>query len=254
MSAEIRMAIAGSMLAYAVESSAGVRPTANYTKVPEVTSIPALASADYDRIDMTPVDEQVQHIEITGLRQAPGTLNFEANLSDTLLNFWNNTLVPAYEAAMAVNKQMWFAVIIKGMDLAYYFTAEPKVLAPAGGGAADGWKCNLPITMTNTPDWFAKPSVAGTKSTNLAALMVGTNVLDPFFSPYVVSYATTTENASDDIVAVAEDNGASVVITSDDATISGSTATWAEGDNEVTVTVTNSGVSKVYTIIVTNGT
>ena len=251
MGAEIRLSIAGSKLAYAVESSIGVRPTSNYIMVPEVTNIPELASAEYDRIDMTPIDEQIQHQEITGLRQAPGTLTFEANLSDNLLTFWNDTLVPAYEAAVAAGKRMWFAVTIKGMDKAYFFTAEPKVLAPSGGGAADGWKCTLPITMSNTPEWFAKPTISGAKSVNLAALMVGINVLTPFFSPYVVEYTATTENASDDIVAVAEDADATVAITSDDATISGTTATWAAGPNELVVTVTNSGVSKAYVVNVT---
>lgn len=251
MGAEIRLSIAGSKLAYAVESSIGVRPTSNYIMVPEVTNIPELASAEYDRIDMTPIDEQIQHQEITGLRQAPGTLTFEANLSDNLLTFWNDTLVPAYEAAVAAGKRMWFVVTIKGMDKAYFFTAEPKVLAPSGGGAADGWKCTLPITMSNTPEWFAKPTISGAKSVNLAALMVGINVLTPFFSPYVVEYTATTENASDDIVAVAEDADATVAITSDDATISGTTATWAPGSNELVVTVTNSGVSKAYVVNVT---
>lgn len=251
MSAEIRLAIAGSFLAYAVESSAGVRPTTGYVMVPEVTDIPELASSEYDRIDMTPVNEEIEHKEITGLRQAPGTLGFTGNLSDTLLTFWNNTLVPAYQAAVASGKNMWFAVVIKGMDNAYFFTAEPKVLAPAGGGAADGWKCNLPITMTNTPEWFAKPGVTGSKSTNLAALMVGTNVLTPYFSPYVTSYTAGTTNATDTIVAVAEDNAASVAVTSEDATISEGVATWATGENDVVITVTNDGQSKVYNLTVT---
>ena len=101
MSAEIRLAIAGSTLSYAVETTANTRPTTGYTKVPEVTNIPELASTEYDKIDMTPIDETVQHQEITGLRQAPGTLTFEANLSDTLLTFWDETLVPAYETAIA---------------------------------------------------------------------------------------------------------------------------------------------------------
>ena len=251
MGAEIRLSIAGSSLVYAVESSAGVRPTQGYVMVPEVTNIPELASAEYDRIDMTPVDEKIQHIEITGLRQAPGTLTFEANLSDTLLSFWNGTLVPAYEAAVAAGKYMWFAVIIKGMDQAYFFTAEPKVLSPSGGGAADGWKCTLPITMTNTPDWFAKPTVSGTKDTNLAALMVGTNLLTPYFSPYVTSYAAATTNSSDLIVAVPEDNSATVAVTSEDATISEGVATWAPGTNDVVVTVTNEDQTKVYNLTVT---
>lgn len=160
MAAEIRLAIAGSKLLYAVEDTAGTRPTAAsaYTMVPEVTTIPELSSADYDQIDMTPIDEEIQHQQITGLRQAPGVLNFEANLSDTLLTFWNTTLMTAYTTGIADNKKMWFCVTIKGMDQAYYFTAEPKVLSPAGGGAADGWKCNLPITMTNTPIWDDKPA------------------------------------------------------------------------------------------------
>ena len=251
MAAELRLSIAGSKLAYAVEANAGTMPTTGYVMVPEVTNIPELSSAEYDRIDMTPIDETVQHIEITGLRQAPGTLTFEANLSDTLLTFWNDTLVPAYETAVAAGKMMWFAIIIDGMDQAYFFTAEPKVLAPAGGGAADGWKCNLPITMSNTPVWATKPTVSGTKDTNLAVLMVGTNVLTPFFSPYVTNYTAGTTNATDTIVAVAEDNAASVAVTSEDATISEGVATWATGENDVVITVTNDGQSKVYNLTVT---
>lgn len=159
MAGEIRLAVAGSMLAYAFESTAGTMPTTGYQMVPEVTSIPELASPDYDTIDMTPVNETVQHIEITGLRQSPGTLTFEANLSDTLLSFWDKTLVPAYETNIAENKKMWCAVIINGMDQAYFFTAQPKVLAPSGGTVTDGWKCTLPITMTNTPEWHDKPTL-----------------------------------------------------------------------------------------------
>lgn len=251
MAGEIRLAIAGSSLNYAVETTAGVRPVSGFQMVPEVTNIPELASADYDTIDMTPVNEKVQHIEITGLRQSPGTLTFEANLSDTLLTFWNNTLVPAYQAAIANNKKMWFAVIINGMDNAYFFTAEPKVLAPAGGGAADGWKCNLPITMTNTPDWYAKPTVVDSGNTNLGTLMIGTNVLSPFFNAFITNYTATTSNNSDAIVAEPEDSSATVAVTSSDATISEGTATWGTGENTVTITVTNGGASKVYTAVVT---
>lgn len=160
-SAVKRMIIAGSKLVYAVEATAGTRPTTDYSMVPEVTNIPELSSADYDQVDMTPIDETEQHIEVTGLRQAPGVLNFEANLSDTLLTFWNTTLMTAYETAVAAGKEMWFCVIFPEMDNAYFFTAEPKVLAPTGGGASDGLKCNLPITMTNTPDWYGKPTVSG---------------------------------------------------------------------------------------------
>ena len=160
--AEIRLAIAGSYLAYAVETTAGTMPTSGYTKIPEVTTIPELASADYDTIDMTPIDETKQHQEIAGLRQSPGVLAFEANLSDTLLTTWNTTLLKAYNDAIKAGKKMWFCVIINGMDSAFFFTAEPKELAPSGGSNGDGWKCTLPITMTMTPEWHDKPTVSGT--------------------------------------------------------------------------------------------
>lgn len=158
MAAEVRLAIAGSYLCYCAETTAGTRPTSGYTKINEVTSIPELASADYDTIDMTPIDETVQHQEIAGLRQSPGVLTFEANLSDTLLTQWNTNVLNAYNTAIAANKMVWFCVVINGMDKAYYFTAEPKELAPSGGSNGDGWKCTLPITMTCTPIWADAPT------------------------------------------------------------------------------------------------
>ena len=42
------------------------------------------------------------------------------------------------------------------------------------------------------------------------------------------------------------------MIDSDDATIAeDGTATWAAGENTVTITVTNGDVEKVYTVVVT---
>lgn len=160
MAAEIRLAIAGSKLAYAAEATAGTMPTTGFVVVPEVTNIPEMSGTSYDTIDMTPIDETEQHIEITGLRQSPGTLQFTANLSDTLLTAWNTTLLGAYQTAVAANKKMWFALIINGMDKALMFTAEPKALAASGGAVTDGWKCTLPLSLTNVPSWETKPTLA----------------------------------------------------------------------------------------------
>lgn len=162
MAVEIRLAIAGSTLNYAVETTAGTRPTSGYTKIPEVTTIPEMAAAEYDTVDMTPIDETEEHIEITTLRQAPGTLSFEANLSDKEVEFWNETLMPAYEAGAADGKAMWFCLTIKGMEKALFFKARPLDLAVGGGSVADGWKCTLPINRTSKLQWFDKPTVSDT--------------------------------------------------------------------------------------------
>lgn len=72
----------------------------------------------------------------------------------------------------------------------------------------------------------------------------------------MTEYTATTTNATNKITATAKDETATVVIASDDATIaSDGTATWAAGDNVVTITVTvgegESAVEKEYTVTVT---
>ena len=54
------------------------------------------------------------------------------------------------------------------------------------------------------------------------------------------------------ITATATDTNAEVTLLSDDATIADDgTATWAPGDNEVTILVTEGGWTKAYTVTVT---
>ena len=87
---------------------------------------------------------------------------------------------------------------------------------------------------------------------SLSALAIGTLTLTPEFDPDVTEYTATTTNATNKITATPEDENATVTIESDDATIaSDGTATWAAGDNVVTITVTNGGLEEVYTVTVT---
>lgn len=93
---------------------------------------------------------------------------------------------------------------------------------------------------------------AGAKDVNLSALTIGTLKLTPKFDGNVISYTAKTTNATDVITATAEDGDATVVIKNGSTTVtSGQAATWAAGENTVTVTVTNSPSEKVYTVIVT---
>lgn len=86
----------------------------------------------------------------------------------------------------------------------------------------------------------------------LSALAIGSLTLTPEFDPQVTAYTATTTNTTNTITATPVDEGATVVIESDDATINSSNvATWAAGDNEVTITVTKGDVEKVYVVTVT---
>lgn len=86
----------------------------------------------------------------------------------------------------------------------------------------------------------------------LASLSFGALTLVPAFSPTVKAYVATTTDATNTITATPTDEEATVAIDNGGTPVaSGSAATWAEGDNAVTITVTNDGETDVYTVTVT---
>ncbi len=95
-------------------------------------------------------------------------------------------------------------------------------------------------------------AVTSSKSVRLSALTVGSLAITPAFDGDVETYAASTTNATNVITATPEDVGATVAITvGQTAVANGSAATWASGDNTVTIKVSNGGATKTYTITVT---
>lgn len=86
----------------------------------------------------------------------------------------------------------------------------------------------------------------------LSSLTIGELILSPSFSSGTLEYTAATTSASDKITAAATASAATVVIKNGSTTVtSGSAASWAAGENTVTVTVTNGSNTRVYTVIVT---
>ena len=88
--------------------------------------------------------------------------------------------------------------------------------------------------------------------TSLSGLAIGTLTLDPEFDSDVVEYTATTSNASNKVTATPTDPYATVTIMLGETEIeNGSSATWAEGENELTITVSGGAPDTVYTVTVT---
>lgn len=86
----------------------------------------------------------------------------------------------------------------------------------------------------------------------LASLSFATVTLSPTFSGTVYSYTATTSNATNTITATAVNEDDTVVILNGATPVaSGESATWADGENTVTITVTSGTKSTVYTVVVT---
>lgn len=95
-------------------------------------------------------------------------------------------------------------------------------------------------------------AVSGTGSAGLSALTVGTLSLTPSFSSGLTEYAATATGVSDVITAAAEDANATIAIKNGNTSVTnGGSASWASGENVLTITVTNGSISKVYTVTVT---
>lgn len=88
----------------------------------------------------------------------------------------------------------------------------------------------------------------------LGSLRIGSKALTPAFAPATTTYTAATTDATNTITAVPATAGATVEITVGTETVSnGSAATWADGENTVTVTVTaeDGTTTKAYTVTVT---
>lgn len=103
-----------------------------------------------------------------------------------------------------------------------------------------------PVTTMSFSQDVANPVEAA-----LQSLTIGGLSLSPAFAPGTDTYTADTTNAQDAISAVPT-MGASVTVKVGKTRVqNGANATWAEGENVVTITVNNGENSKVYTVTVT---
>ena len=76
--------------------------------------------------------------------------------------------------------------------------------------------------------------------------------LSPPFDSATTEYTATTTNDADKVTATATDENAEIEIMLGETEVTnGGNATWAAGENELTITVTNETASKEYTVTVT---
>lgn len=89
-------------------------------------------------------------------------------------------------------------------------------------------------------------------SARLSGLTIGALTLAPAFDPDTTEYTANTTNATNTITATPEDEAADVTILNGETPVAnGAAATWAEGENTLTVTVKNGKAQQVYAVTVT---
>lgn len=91
-----------------------------------------------------------------------------------------------------------------------------------------------------------------TYDARLTSLSIGSIELSPGFNKSVFVYTAATTNATNAITAVPLDGDATVEIDVDGTTVAnGAAATWADGENTVTINVISGTETEKYTVVVT---
>lgn len=157
MANAINLSTAGVKVAYAVETTAGTRPTGNYTSITGIKSTPSLNPAP-EQLESTTLDETEFKTYVEGLKDLGGALEFTANLTQKLVTEWD-TLMTAYETGVAAGKQMWFAIVIPGLEKSVFFTGKPSDMGAPETNVSAILETTLYITATNAPAWETKPTV-----------------------------------------------------------------------------------------------
>lgn len=126
---------AGMVVNYAVESSAGTRPTSGYVNIPGCKAIPAIFN-DPNMLQSTPLSATKNHTYIEGLNDSGGSIALTVNDYKAFRDAWG-TCISAY-AALTGGKQMWFEIAYQtGSQLdSFYFPGEPLALG-FGGAEVD---------------------------------------------------------------------------------------------------------------------
>ena len=104
---------------------------------------------------------------------------------------------------------------------------------------------------TPTTSIVFAPDKANEEDVQLASLKIGSNKLFPVFSAGTYEYMVNTSNASSKIEAVAKRAGAAITIKNKETPMNnGETASFTDGENTLSITVSFAGVEKEYIVTV----
>ena len=154
--AAINLSTLGVQLHYAVEETAGQRPTTGFTRIYGIKSTPSLNPAP-ETIETTTLDELEYKTYVDGLKDLGGALEFTFNLTQELTEKWD-ALMEAFEAGKVAGKQTWFVIVIPGLEDAFYFPGNPSAMGLPETSVSSVLEITNYITPVGAPIKAAKPT------------------------------------------------------------------------------------------------
>ena len=146
----LELSTAGVSLKYCVETTAGTRPTASYTAVPNIKETPDF-NPEPSTLEVTDLSDLVWKRYIAGLKDPGGALSFTANLTSAFKTAWE-TLVTAYTTAASSSKATWFEINVPTVG-SFYFAGIPSELGINGMSVDAVAESTVYITPNKIHGW-----------------------------------------------------------------------------------------------------
>ena len=139
----------GVKLKYAVESSAGTRPTTGYTQIPDIKSTPAI-DINPNRLEVTNLEDEYRRY-IDSVKDVGDSFDFTANLTANLKSKWES-LVSSAKSAWASQLATWFEIMVPNFG-SFYFAGIPTELGVNEMGVDAVIESTLHVVPNDIAGW-----------------------------------------------------------------------------------------------------
>lgn len=141
----------GVKIGYAVEATAGTRPTSGITNIPDIKTIPGVELTP-SKLDVTNLVDKYRRF-INGVMDAGDDIALTGNLTASLKSVWT-ALVSAASDAWASQKSTWFEISIPGFD-SFWFAGIPTEMGFNEMGVDAVAEASLHIIPNQIVGWAA---------------------------------------------------------------------------------------------------
>ena len=151
----IELSTAGIKVKWAVEATAGTRPTTGYAELVGVKSISEF-NPEPNQIDVTPLAETTWHRYIPGLKDVGGAQQLTVNDYDDFRTSWD-AMMTAYTTASATGKALWIEYNVPGLTdkPSFYYSAVPQDLGFNGADVDSAYENVAYLTPNKVSGWAA---------------------------------------------------------------------------------------------------
>ena len=143
MSGVAGISTVGVKVGYAVETTAGTKPT-KFKQLHRINATDDIG-IDTETIDASALEDEIDK-EIAGRGSTGGTFNVTVNLTNETVKEWE-TLISEYKAGKAAGKAVWYEGYYPALDKAYFTKIESPAKIPKPGLDQNGL-ATVEMTLT----------------------------------------------------------------------------------------------------------